>query len=361
MVITRKWLPAGVLLLTATSVTANNIWLSAGLGGYKHDQLQDLYNNFQQYKSDEQITVSSVLLYGIDETGSMFFWDTDDATWSSKNFQKDLQSKVGLKAYPCFFCDNTIGNCDNLADTLNEFATDESLRQKFISSTVDEALKWGWDGYAVDFETYSNVNASGVTSFVLEWGNELVKHDKKLSIWVGAGTQYDDQKLCTSPYIESCVTMSTYVGSYSAFEFQANELLKVVPEDKAGFGLLNSYAALKVATQTAVRNFPELKNEGKDGSQHISIGKLLLKKYNGLREIFRINDLENDDVNSIALRLGKALSDDGAFDALEELNLSSSDMDKIVDYCKSHGVYGLSDWASEIPSQWRSSFYSYLH
>lgn len=301
-----------IFVFIATSFAIEN-WLSAGLGGWSHDDLTSQFNKFKYYKEKNIITSSSVLLYYFNEDGTFGNWDTNAPDWSSKQFQRDIKTKLSLKAYPCFFCDETIGNCKPLDKKLGSVIAN---KQNFIASTIVEAKKYGWDGYSLDMESFSALDR-GLTQFVIDWGKALDENGMQISIWVGGPTAYNMTELAASPYIHSIVTMNTYSSSFDSFQYQAQALLdQGVKAERAGFGLLNydflhrTYASQAMTNEQFLRKYPYAVSE---------VAKSVSSTAGGLK-------------------LGTSMPDE--------------DMFKVMKWVKDKGTYGTSVWASDIPESW---------
>jgi len=304
-------------------------WLSAGMGGFSKDQLTEQYTRFENYKEKKLITASSVLLYYFNDDGTFGNWNTSTVDWTAKQFQVDLKEKLGLKAYPCFFCDETIGNCKPLDKKLNAVFAN---KERFIESTILEAKKFGWDGYSLDMETFSTLDTTQLTQFVIDWGKALDDNGMKISIWVGGPTQYDMSAMVASPYIHSIVTMNTYVSNFDSFQYMAQALLNVVSVGRAGFGLLNyeffteSHLSQGLSGDQLTRKFPGLFSG--DGKSQVSAAVMAHALSSGNTSLAALQSLKS----SVAM--------------------ADSDIDKVAQWTKDKGAYGLSTWASEIPSSW---------
>lgn len=231
-----------MLALLCAVAMAGEVVLSTGLGGWSTETLQGEFDSYQQYANAKSITGASVLLYGLRENGSMFWWNTS-STWTSKQFQQDLKTKLGLKAYPCLYCDATIGNCAPLGPRVKAMI---EHKEAFISFSIAEAIEYGWDGYAVDFESFGPMPDASLNDFVIEWGERLHQHDIDLQIWVGGDTAFDLKRLNASVGITSIITMNSYYfNSLDSFVHVAQSLFASVSPAKAGFGLL-SPASLRI-------------------------------------------------------------------------------------------------------------------
>jgi len=224
-----------LLILFLSFCNAKEVILSSGLGNYTDAQLLQQYTAFKAYKDIGLITTSSILLYNLNEDGSLGFYNTL-SNMTSKHYQTILKSELGLKAMPCLYCDSTIGMCSNFSD---RFSNLYSNMTQFIKSTVVEALEHNWDGYYVDFEPDTSVNSTEVTNFVLAWNLELKAFNLKLNLWIGGNAPYDD-RIYTSDIL--ITTMNTYVDNYSDFINIASGLQVITTNiTNLGFGLLTNY------------------------------------------------------------------------------------------------------------------------
>eukprot|EP00602_Paraphysomonas_sp_CaronLab_P006358 CAMPEP_0185028546 /NCGR_PEP_ID=MMETSP1103-20130426/14320_1 /TAXON_ID=36769 /ORGANISM="Paraphysomonas bandaiensis, Strain Caron Lab Isolate" /LENGTH=333 /DNA_ID=CAMNT_0027562991 /DNA_START=98 /DNA_END=1099 /DNA_ORIENTATION=+ len=331
------------------------------MGGFNHSQLQRQYDLFQQYKIRNEVTVSSMLIYSLNADGSLGFWETGDDTWSSKQFQRDLKTNLGLKAYPCLFCDETIGNCEPLPEILSLLANDEASKQQFIRATIEEAITWGWDGYSVDFESFNHINFTETTPFVLEWGEALSSHNLSLSVWIGGSADYDLADLNASPYIESIVSMDTYGKSYDSFVWTAETLLSEVSPSKAGFGLLTSTASVTLLPDYLLGKAPDSEsNRDTVISFRREVGHFLLKKFPSIRGAVKSDILNDTLVQQLGAYVTSGSSNVGFTHQTHVVgSVDGDDMQQIAEWIKDHDCYGMSIWASEIPSQWEEAFVAY--
>eukprot|EP00732_Lithocolla_globosa_P002565 Lithocolla_globosa_v1_NODE_1719_length_2380_cov_8.299785.p1 type:complete len:374 gc:universal NODE_1719_length_2380_cov_8.299785:2323-1202(-) len=294
----------GLFLLGLAS--AGDVWLSSGYGGWTRQRMDQLYNDYQFYYQGNMTTHSSLLMYFFTTDGHFDHHENHNTPQGSvKPFAQALKSEIGLKAYPCFFCDETIGECSGLNSRLEAIYRREA---EFIADTITEAKVYGWDGYTVDIESFGRLDSERLTTFLINWGVEMMNNGMTLQLWVGGPSQYNMGRLNDSPYVFPLQTMDTYRNSYSSWESAANSFLNQVHAEKAGFGLLVSHG-LKDLMDSLVAY-------GADRD-------LVMKKY------------------------GKYIEEDPTTYAL-----SSEDMYRIAEYSRERGVDSLSLWASEIPVNW---------
>lgn len=233
-----------ILFFNLLSVsTTKDVILSAGIGGYDENKLNDLYQNYKFYSEQKVITFASILTYYIDENGYMQSHNTSTKN-DAQSFQHFIKSNLGLKALPCIFCDETIGACCNLEDRMNRVY---ERQDQFIEESINIGLKYGWDGYAVDFEIARTIDMDLLTNFVLKWSDALYKNNMILDIWIGGDTFYNMSALYDSNTTFHLVTMNTYVSTYEIFVRNANiDLERINNATKLGYGLLttkyNKYA-----------------------------------------------------------------------------------------------------------------------
>lgn len=213
--------------------TRNEVILSAGVGNYSRLSLHDQYMTYQTYADIGLISASSILAYQISVDGMLEEWPTYDSAISAEGLQYSIKTKFDLKAYPCIFCDATIGACSNLG-----MRTDRMLSNQhaFIVDSIERAMKYGWDGYIVDFEPDSPLNITGIAHFMVDWAEELYQRNMTLWLWIGSTALYDFNIVSASPHIKY-VTMSTYVTSYNDFINIASILQTQIGIDKLSFGL----------------------------------------------------------------------------------------------------------------------------
>jgi spore germination protein len=80
---------------------------------------------------------------------------------------------------------HNIGNEDVAANVIEN----PTLRARNIQSIVDEVLKYGYDGFDIDYEGLSRDTRPAFSDFILGLSAELHKHDKLLTIAVHAKSQ----------------------------------------------------------------------------------------------------------------------------------------------------------------------------
>ena len=220
----------------ATQNLNREVILSSGLDGWDRDKLKKQFNAYAAYKNMNIITASSILVYEIDEYGNLDTYNTTEPHLQAEEYQQSLQG-LGLKSYPCIYCDATIGNCQNLGDRLKLLF---SHQQNFINTTIERAKKYNWDGYTIDLEPDQEVDPKQVTDFILDWANALEQSGMSLYVWVGGNVPYDDRLLDTKNNIK-LLTMSTYSSSYDEFiQSGADQLISMRNSSNLGFGMLTS-------------------------------------------------------------------------------------------------------------------------
>lgn len=224
-----------LILLFISCAISNDIILSAGIGGYNTADLLNIQSSFRSYAKMGIISKSSILAYNIDENGDLGTYMTSSKTISAEKIQQMVGSDINIKAMPCIYCDETQGMCSNLKSRLNKLY---SHKEQFIKSTIDRAIKYGWNGYTIDFEPTTNPDPDVFTSFVIEWGNKLNKYNLKLDVWIGGCTSLNMTKLYNSNL--KLITMDTYSEPYDEFIRTANlPLMQISNISNIGFGLSN--------------------------------------------------------------------------------------------------------------------------
>jgi hypothetical protein len=221
-----------ILLIAIPFVISRPVILSSGLGNYTDVQLQQQYRSFKAYKDIEIITGASMLIYNLNYDGTLGLYNTSSNT-TAEHYQRMLKTNLGLNAYPCLYCDSTIGMCSNLSSRLDNLYQN---MDNFIKNTVFIAVLNKWDGYQVDFEPDTDVDSTNVTNFILEWGYVLKMHNMQLFVWIGGNVPYDDRIYNDKNLI--LITMDTYEATYNSFVSTAsNEQMNMYDITKLGFGL----------------------------------------------------------------------------------------------------------------------------
>jgi len=182
-----------------------------GVGDLSEPQWTELGNVWSRYAREKVITATSPLLYKISESGSFESLGTPKDAWEEKSQQFLMTDVEGVKVLPHVWCDaSCCKNCP-LPDALTT-----ALKRKdvFFKESVDKALKFGWDGYALDFEG-AMPGRDVTTQLFKEWRTYMAQHNGRsgkpleLHLWTGSGT--DEKQLATAPApFTSAIDMSTY-------------------------------------------------------------------------------------------------------------------------------------------------------
>jgi hypothetical protein len=215
---------------------ARDIILSAGIVNLEPGQNWEQYQLYKLYYDMKIITTSSILVYYITEDGNLDVYKSPNDQVTSEEFQFIVGQTIGLKSLPCLYCDSTIGVCANLSSRLENLYLNKDV---FINDTITRALKYNWQGYTVDFEPDDDLDTDKLTSFIIEWNDELRKNNLILSIWIGAGTPYNMTLLFNTNI--SLVTMDTYYCDYTSFVDKVNNLESQNNISDLGFGLYSDY------------------------------------------------------------------------------------------------------------------------
>lgn len=241
--------------------------LSAGLGNFTHEKLVTKINTFAAYKDMNIISGSSALVYFFGMNATLDTYNTSDPDISAEQFQLILRNK-GLKAYPCIYCDSTIGNCKNINDRLNNLYLQQ---QTFIDETILRAQKYGWHGYTIDIEPDQNIDEIRLTNFMLDWGNQLNKNNMTLYIWIGGPTAYHMETLYNTNVDIKLITMDTYAPTYENFiEYASEPLVQINNVSKLGFGLLSSAYKINPNTDSDTIIFNLLNSTTQDTMMQIT-------------------------------------------------------------------------------------------
>ena len=222
-----------LILNVVLTMGSREVILSAGVGNYSRLSLQDQYRAYQTYTEIGLITGSSVLAYQLSTDGMLEEWPTYDPKISTEQFQYLIKTQFKLGAYPCIFCDATIGACSNLGPRINNMIANSN---KFFQDSLSRAKKFGWDGYMVDFESDSAVNITELTKFMITWSDHLHQENLTLWLWMGGGTPYYMDMLSNNTNIKF-VSMSTYVSTYIDFINVASGLQTYYGMEKMSYGL----------------------------------------------------------------------------------------------------------------------------
>ena len=184
------------------------------------------------------INGASILAYNLQENGMLGVYPLNDTDQTAETYQQYLKTQLQLKAYPCVYCDASIGNCDHLSDRLENLYANQDA---FLQDSIQRANTYGWDGYSVDFEPDGPVNATRLTDFLLAWGSLLYVNNFTLYVWIGGDTQYEMERLFNSTGI-SFLTMDTYNAGFDSFvNIVAPLQISINSVSNLGAGLLTNY------------------------------------------------------------------------------------------------------------------------
>lgn len=223
---------------------AREIILSSGLDSWDHQQLLKQYNAYNTYANQGIVTASSILVYGIDPNGYLNQYNTTDPTISAEQYQVSLQ-KLGLRSYPCIYCDATIpiSRCKNLNVRMERLY---EHKHHFINDTIQRAIKYNWNGYTIDLEPDHKMDSLKVSHFIVEWASRLKEYNLTLYVWIGATTVFNLNILSEAMVDIKMITMDTYTDNYNAFIGQAgNTLIASSKPQNIGFGLLTNVDQIK--------------------------------------------------------------------------------------------------------------------
>lgn len=239
-----------ISLTISLIIDAKEISLSSGLGNYTDLQLQEQYQAFKFYKEMNIISASSMLVYNLNEDGTLGIYNTSSNITSSEKFQYQLKYNLGLKAYPCLYCDSTIGLCSNLSSRLNNLYNNIDT---FINTTIKTAMMNNWDGFMVDFEPDTFVDPTNITNFILQWNDVMNYYNLKLILWIGGNAPYDDRIFGNVNL--TLLSMNTYNEYYGDFiETATEQQLNMYDVSKLGFGLLTNYAPFNNITNSSLND-----------------------------------------------------------------------------------------------------------
>ena len=216
----------------------NSVLLSSGLYNWNDKQLDEQYNYFRNYKNLNLITQSSVLAYVINFDGMIELISTNSST-NAEQYQYNISHNLNLLAYPCIFCDATIGFCNNFDDKINAVFKNQ---QRFIDDLVDRSIKYNWSGYTIDFEPDRSIDGNKTTNLMIDLAKNLNKYNKKLYIWINYGVDvmipFNVNHLMNIHNIV-LLTMNTYSSEYNSFiDTASSMIIHSKALDRIGFGLL---------------------------------------------------------------------------------------------------------------------------
>lgn len=242
-----------IILLILVLATSNEIILFSGLLDWDDEKLMIQYNLYNSYYQMNLITGSSILLYGIGSDGMVETLNTSKISHiTSHEFQQSLK-KIGLKTFPTFFCDTTIGMCSNVDYPLS-YRLEQlyNNKNKFIETTIKNALKYNWDGYYFDLEPIEMIDNNKITNFIIEWALSLKKINRTLNIWIGGSSYYNTTLLYSNSNIY-LTTMNTYNSYYDVFITTASQYYSQISNiSLLSYGLLTYDNEFENANESSV-------------------------------------------------------------------------------------------------------------
>jgi hypothetical protein len=189
---------------------APEVVICRGVGDMKESDFKGMGAAWERYAAEGVITGTSPLLYRIMPDGKFDSYGEHFENWS-----KQYLSPPGVKLIPHVFCDSTCCDTCKLPTALKNAM---ARRKAFFAETVAAALKYGWDGYAMDFEG-AMPNKKNASIFFQEWKAELERHTgrsgKPLEMHMWSPSGLDENSI--APDMNAMITMGTYnYRSYSS-------------------------------------------------------------------------------------------------------------------------------------------------
>lgn len=225
-----------MFLLLLLNIVSANVILSSGLINWTNQQLTFQYNLYKTYKSMNIITGSSILVYEINENGEMDTYKTNN-NLSAEEYQYRLKKELGLKSYPCFFCDTTIQMCGGQGFS-ERFEKLYKNMSGFIDNTITKAIKYDYDGYYLDIELSTVIDKNKLTHFVNTWSKALKQINRTLNIWIdGYLSSYNSTMIYDNNDI-LLTTMNTYDTTFDIFLSQVALNIGKIDNNRLSFGFL---------------------------------------------------------------------------------------------------------------------------
>jgi hypothetical protein len=227
-----------LIFMIVNCYSLKSILLSSGLYKWSDKQLDQQYNYFSVYKKLNLITEASILTYVINTDGMVELIQTNSSI-DAEQYQYNISKNLNLLAYPCIFCDASIGFCSGFDDIINAVFKNQ---QRFIDDLIERSIKYNWSGYTIDFEPDRSINGSLTTNLMVQLAKKLDIYKKKLYIWINYGVNviepFNISHLMTIHNIV-LLTMNTYNSDYNLFiETASSMIIHSKSFDRIGFGLL---------------------------------------------------------------------------------------------------------------------------
>jgi len=227
-----------LIFMIVNCYSLKSILLSSGLYKWSDKQLDQQYNYFSVYKKLNLVTETSILTYVINTDGMVELIQTNSSI-DAEQYQYNISKNLNLPAYPCIFCDASIGFCSGFDDIINAVFKNQ---QRFIDDLIERSIKYNWSGYTIDFEPDRSINGSLTTNLMVQLAKNLEIYKKKLYIWINYGVDviepFNISHLMTIHNIV-LLTMNTYNSDYNLFiETASSMIIHSKSLDRIGFGLL---------------------------------------------------------------------------------------------------------------------------
>eukprot|EP00928_Gymnodinium_smaydae_P041083 TRINITY_DN27816_c0_g2_i1.p1 TRINITY_DN27816_c0_g2~~TRINITY_DN27816_c0_g2_i1.p1 ORF type:complete len:401 (-),score=64.58 TRINITY_DN27816_c0_g2_i1:117-1319(-) len=315
----------------------HEVVICRGVGDMNESQFKELGGVWKRYADDGVITATSSLLYRISPDGKFEPYHTNFETWT-----RDYLTPKGVKALPHVFCDST---CCKTCDLPGSLEAAMGKRNEFFQSSIDAAKKFGWHGYALDFEG-SMPDIEKVNKFFEQWRKALANAKLELHLWSNSGA--DEKKL--SETMTSVIDMHAY--DENQFSSSSSFLQSSSPSVLSR--TFRARELVQLDGRSSICPMSALSSQAHSASSMLAVAAD--EKARRASATYMKDEIDNwcADKAIGTCALGLITYD------LPNRELTCADMVRIADHSMSKGVRGLWIWSGGIiPKQWEAGLRRY--
>jgi hypothetical protein len=228
-------LPFLVTLLYLTQAI-NQVILSSNISTWNEDQLNEQYNLFSNYTKMQIITTASILVYTIDENGTLSVYgnlNTSDPHITIEAYQMKLK-QLNLRSVPTIYCTG------NITDRLRKLYKFYDRKNAFIDNSVQKAVTFGYNGFILNIQPEEKINWYELSAFIVKWSHALKSINIPVYLTINCDTFYDHRVYNEADNI-IILSVDTYTDNYDDFVEVADYEVGYVPNvTRIGFGLLTN-------------------------------------------------------------------------------------------------------------------------
>ena len=134
----------------------------------------------------------------------------------------------------------------------------------FLNSCVEEAIKYNYKGYNLDWEPTDNVteqDGNDYAKFINIFANQLHQHDLKLSVDIATWSPIWNYDMIAKTNIDKAISMGTYTSTDTSFTTQLDLLIDSFGIQYSGVGLetVNASTNGRIPLNEVSYRFQEMK------------------------------------------------------------------------------------------------------